>query len=393
MRKIFFLFLTALFIVPAILLAGTNKEGAPAAGEEPMAMEEDLSSIDPWITEMREGLDSFRGEITFKGEQGQTPNWDNEISLTLGEVKKIRTGNYTVAFNPNGWQPDHTDVMVDAIKDVCDHLNMKLVATTDSQNDPTKQISDIETLLALKPDVIITGPIDPVSSAATYRNVVDSGTKLVIWSNVPQGFEHGTDYVGVVTANAQGLGEYPVKILADNIGPNAEIGMLFFDVQFWIVNLIDDIVEKTIKNKYPNLKLVAKAGYTDPYKAFDVASAMILQHPKIEGIYGDWNLAATGAADACVQAGRNDIKITCFGVDRPTLIKILKGENFIGTVSDNPYHLGFNLALLAGYGVIDKPAPEYTIVPSMPITADNMEEVWWLTLRRSLPQEVKEFIK
>jgi ribose transport system substrate-binding protein len=169
--------------------------------------------------------------------------------------------------------------------------------------------------------------------------------------------------------------------------------MMFFDVQFWIVNLIDSIVEETVINDYPNLKLVAKGGYTDPYKAFDVATAMILQHPNIEGIYGDWNLAATGAADAAQQAGRDDIKITCFAVNRPTLIKILKGENFIGTVSDNPYHLGFNLVLLAGYGVIDKPAPEYTIVPSMQITAENMEEIWWLTQRRQLPEEVKQFIK
>ncbi|UCB45304.1 MAG: substrate-binding domain-containing protein, partial [Spirochaetota bacterium] len=184
-----------------------------------------------------------------------------------------------------------------------------------------------------------------------------------------------------------------VKVLADKISENAEIGMMFFDITFWIVNLIDSIVEETIVNDYPNLKLVAKAGYTDPYKAFDVASAMILQHPNIEGIYGDWNLAATGAADACVQAGRDDIKITCFGVDRPTLIKIIKGENFIATVSDNPYHLGFNLAMLAAYGVINKPAPEYTIVPSSPITADNMEDVWWLTTRRALPAEVREFIK
>jgi ribose transport system substrate-binding protein len=393
MRKTFLLLLIVLLIVPAIVLEGAKEEKATVVEKESMVMEEDLSTVDPWILEMREGLEQYRGRITFKGEQGQTPNWDDELILTLGEVKNIKTGNYTVAFNPNGWQPDHTDVMVDALKDVFDHLNMKLVATTDSQNDPTKQISDIETLLALKPDVIITGPIDPVSSAGTYRTVVNSGTKLVIWSNVPQGFEHGTDYVGVVTANAQGLGEYPVKVLADNISENAEIGMMFFDIPFWIVNLIDNIVEETIINDYPNLKLVAKAGYTDPYKAFDVASAMILQNPKIEGIYGDWNLAATGAADACLQAGRKDIKITCFGVDRPTLIKILKGENFIATVSDNPYHLGFNLALLAAYGVIDKPAPEYTIVPSSPITADNMEEVWWLTQRRALPAEIKEFIK
>ncbi len=392
MQRRLLLFAAALCVACAAptAFAGGQTEKAGGAGQ---VSGQTPGAVDPWILQMREGLEKYRGTITFEGELGQKPNWDSEVVLTNAEVQKIRGGNFTAVFNPNGFQADHTDVMISAIRDVFSHLGMKLLATTDSQNDPTKQISDIETMLALKPSVVITGPIDPVSSVEVYRRVVDSGAKLVIWSNVPQGFVHGKDYVGVVTANAQGLGRYPVEVLAKNIGKNAEVGMMFFDVKFWIVNLIDGIVEQTIKTDYPGLSLVGKAGYTDPNKAFDVASAMILQHPKIQGIYGDWNLAANGAADAAKQAGRDDIKITCFGVDRPTLIRILKKENIISTVSDNPYHLGFNLALLAGYGVINKPAPEYTIVPSMPITADNMKEVWWLTERRPLPDDIAAFIK
>jgi hypothetical protein len=50
---------------------------------------------------MREGLEEFRGEITFKGELGQTPNWDEKITLTVGELREIRSGSYTAVFNPN----------------------------------------------------------------------------------------------------------------------------------------------------------------------------------------------------------------------------------------------------------------------------------------------------
>jgi ribose transport system substrate-binding protein len=349
---------------------------------------ETVEEIAPFILEAREGLEPFRSDLTFQGELGQTPTWDTDLTLTVSEVEKIKEGKYTAVFNPNGFQGDHTNVMIKAINDAFSKMNMELIAVTDSQNDPAKQISDIETMLALKPDVVITGPIDPVSSAEVYRKVIDSGAKLVIWSNVPQGFEHGKDYVGVVTANAQGLAQFCVSVLADNISTNAEVGMMFFDVKFWIVNLIDKIVEDTLKNDYPNLNLVAKSGYTDPYKAIDVASAMLLQNPNIEGIYGEWNLAAMGAADACKVSNKPDVKITCFGVDRPTLINIIDKGNIVGTVSDNPYHLGFNLALLAGYGVIDKPAPEYTIAPSVPITLENLQEAWELTTHTALPDEV-----
>lgn len=354
--------------------------------------EEDADETAAFITKAREGLEPYRSELTFKGELGQTPTWDTELVLTDSEVEQIKEGKYTAVFNPNGFQADHTNVMIKAINDAFRELDMELLAVTDSQNDPAKQINDIETLLALDPDVVITGPIDPVSSKEVYRKVIDAGAKLVIWSNVPEGFVHGEDYVGVVTANAQGLAEFCVSVLAENVSADAEIGMMYFDVPFWIVNLIDQIVEETIANDYPDLNLVAKAGYTDPYAAVEVASGMIMQNPDIEGIYGEWNLAAMGAADAAKENNRPDIAITCFGVDRPTLIEIIQGGNIVGTVSDNPYHLGFNLALLAGYGVLEKPAPEYTIAPSLPITADNLEEAWELTTKTALPDEILQIM-
>ena len=97
---------------------------------------------------------------------------------------------------------------------------------------------------------------------------------------------------------------------------------------------------------------------------------------------------ATFAADACVQMNRPDIKIGAFGIDAPTLVNILTDGNIIGTTSDDPYHIGANLALLVGYAAIDKKAPFFTITPALPMTKDNLKEIWDIANKIPLPEMV-----
>ena len=45
--------------------------------------------------------------------------------------------------------------------------------------------------------------------------------------------------------------------------------------------------------------------------------------------------------------------------------------------------------MIAGFAVIDKKAPEFTITPAVPITAENLEEAWSITQKMELPKVVK----
>jgi ribose transport system substrate-binding protein len=42
-------------------------------------------------------------------------------------------------------------------------------------------------------------------------------------------------------------------------------------------------------------------------------------------------------------------------------------------------------ALLAGYGLLDKPAPEYMALPALPVTRDNLLDAWQIVYRRPAP--------
>ena len=373
------------------------EEAVEAVEEVAKEEEEDLDVIDPWIEEMRAGLDPYRGEIGYVGEFGATPTWDTELYLTLAEVEKLKEGNpetgeaWKVGYVMNASAGDHTAALLQGMNDVLSHLGMELVGTIDPQFDPAVERSGCEDLLTAGADIIIGAPIDATASAESFQPALDAEKPFVIWSNIPAGYEYGKDYVGVSSAMAQDLGVFTVDIMREGITEPTEVAYIYFDAVFWVVNLIDSIVKEELEAD-PNLEIVEELGFGLESDCFDLMTAALQRHPDIKRAYAVWNVPATFAADACAQLGRDDVKIGTFGVDAPTLVSVLNEGNIAGTVSDDPYHLGANLALLAGYGAIGKTAPEFTITPAIPITKGNLEEAWEITQKIPLPGTVAELL-
>jgi ribose transport system substrate-binding protein len=51
------------------------------------------------------------------------------------------------------------------------------------------------------------------------------------------------------------------------------------------------------------------------------------------------------------------------------------------------------MATAAAYGLLDKPAPAFLIVPAFPVTKANIADGWWLSLHHAAPQSVLDAAK
>jgi len=281
---------------------------------------EDKNVIDPWIVEMRKGLDPYRGEIGYKGEYGATPTWDTELFLTIAEVEQVKKGNpdageaWKVGYVMDASAGDHTNSLLKGMKDVLDHFGMELIGTVDPQFDPAKERAGVENFLAAGADIIIGAPVDATASAESFRPVIEAGKKFVIWSNIPKGYEYGKDYVGVSSAMAQDLGLFTVDIMKMEVTEKTEVCYLYFDQSFWVVNLIDKMVLEALKGE-PNFEVVEELGYGKEADCTDLMTAALSRHPNIARVYGGWNVPAQFAAEGAKSLGRNDVKIATFGID------------------------------------------------------------------------------
>jgi ribose transport system substrate-binding protein len=323
-----------------------------------------------------------------RGPNGEPATPTSALTLTPAEIAKVQAGHYTAAF---AWHTgaDFTTAVTNGATDEFAKLGIRVVATTDAGFDPAKQKNDVETIMARKPSVLLSLPIDPVGSATTYRAAARAGTRLVFLSNVPKGFVQGRDYVAVVTDDLFQMGKQAADALAAAIGDRGKVAYLFHDASFYVTNQRDQAFKKTIEGNYPNIKIVAQAGIADPNKAEEQASAVLLQHPDLDGIYVTFSSpVGEGVLSALRSSGNTKAKLVSLDLDEPLAVDMARGGHVTALVTDKAYELGQAMAESAAYGLLGKQAPPFVVAPAQTVTKANLTAGYQASLHRTPPASV-----
>lgn len=327
-----------------------------------------------------------------KGPHGESPTLSSKVSLSDAEVAKIKEMKATAALL---WHTssDFVNAVTAGAKDEFARLGIDVVAMTDAGFDSAKQMNDIETVLAKKPSAILALPLDPTTSAQAFRPAVDSGVKLVLLSNVPNGYTQGKDYVGIVTDDLFQMGKQAADALANAIGKKGEVAWIFHDAQYYVTNQRDNAFKTTIEKDYPDIKIVAQAGIADPARAQEIANALLTKNPELDGIYVTWAEPAEGVLSALRAAGNTKTKIVTLDLSEPIALDMVKDGNVTAIVADKAYELGRTMAAVAGYGLIGKEAPAFSVAPAITVTKANVADGWQQSLNRQPPQSVLDASK
>ncbi|WHY68068.1 substrate-binding domain-containing protein [Neobacillus sp. SuZ13] len=328
-----------------------------------------------------------------KGPNGEQAVSAKTLQLTEDELKKIKEGKYKAAIVMHYSGTDYMNAAVGAMKDTFKKMGIKIVAVTDAQFKAEKQVNDIETVLAKKPDIMISVPVDAVSTAPAYKKAVAQGVKLVFMDGAAQGLVAGKDYISIVSGDNMGNGATAADIMAEKLGGKGKVGIVYHDVNFFVTKNRSDAFEKRIKEKYPNIEIVAKSGITGPNQAEEVASAMLTRHHDIDGIFAPWDVPAEGVMAAARTAGRDDLVVTTVDLGTNVAISIAQDGIVKGLGAQLPYDQGVAQAILAGYALLGKEAPAYVASPSIKVTKENVLDEWKLIYGTEAPDTVKNAMK
>ena len=132
------------------------------------------------------------------GPQGESATPSSEVTVSDEGAAILKAGNHTAALLWHD-QSDFVNAVTAGATDEFARFGIEVVATTNAAFDAAKQRSDIETALVKQPSVILSLPLDPVTSAEAFRQAVADGVKLVFLSNLPNGYRHGEDYAAIVS--------------------------------------------------------------------------------------------------------------------------------------------------------------------------------------------------
>ena len=315
-------------------------------------------------------------QILTKGPHGETGVDANTITISDEQKEAIKDGNFKVAICMHYGGNDWATAQLDAIKATCADLNMEVVAVTDANFSAEKQVSDIETVMALKPDAIISIPTDVVATADAYKRAIDSGIKVVFMDNAMEDMVGGKDYVSCVSADSYGNGVVAARLLGNKLNGSGKVGMVYYDADFFVTNQRDAGFRDTLKSEFPNIEIVVEQGFTDENGCNEQADAILTQFPNIDGIYASWDIPMEGILSSVRAAGKEgQIALVAIDLGNNIALEIAKGT-VVGVGAQMPYDQGVAETKLAALSLIGESTPEYVVCPAMMVDKENVLDAY-----------------
>ena len=327
------------------------------------------------------------------GPNGEMPELAANVALTEVEIAQIAAMRAKAAIVLHYGDNDWSRAQVDGLKAQFATMGIEVISVTDAGFNAAKQISDLKRVLTKKPDIIVSVPVDPVATAAAYQAASAQGVKLVFMENTPPGLVAGKDYVGAVSADNHGNGAASAKLLAEALEGEGEIGLIYHAADFFVTKQRYEAVKKTFADNYPQIRIVAEQAVAGPdfaAEAEKAATKMLADKPKLNGIWAVWDVPAEGVIAAARKAGRSDLAVTTIDLGKAVAADMARNGVIKGLGAQRVYDQGVTEALLAGYGLLGKPAPAFVALPALPVTSANLSDAWQIVYRQPMPSDLNK---
>lgn len=343
-----------------------------------------------------EMLAELNTEVLAKGPHDESPSPASAVDLTDSEVAQVKALHATAAIAMHYGGNDWATAQIAGLKARFAELGVDVVATTDANFDASQQVSDIETIMAKKPDIIVSIPTDTTATASAYKAAQAAGIKLVFMDNVPDGMTAGTDYVTCVSADNYGNGVVSALLLAKALGGKGKIATIYHNADFFVTAQRYEGFKDTLTENFPDIQIVEEQGIGGPDFAGDaqkVTDALVTKHADLNAIWGVWDVPAEGIMASLRSSGRTDVKIATEDLGTNVAIALAQNDMVVGLGAQRPYDQGVTEANAAAGALLGKTAPAYIALGALPVTHDNVLDAWKSVYHADAPDDVVSSFK
>ncbi|MBY3307981.1 substrate-binding domain-containing protein [Rhizobium laguerreae] len=292
------------------------------------------------------------------------------LKLSDEDIAKLKAGKFTAGLVMHTMDAGWPHLQVSGITSTLESFGIQVVGTTDAKFNVGQQISDLEQMIARKPDVIFSIPIDPKSESEAYKKAAAAGIKLVFLDNVPVDMVPGKDYVSVVAADNEKNAFFAADELAKALGGKGEVAILTLVYDYYYSVAARKVGAQKAFAQYPDIKVDAIGTFTSPEKAYEVATSMLTANPDMKGIFVAWDTPAQQTVAAAKTLGR-DIIVTTNDIAADSAVNVARGE-FLAVGAQQPYDQGVAEAKVAALALLGKEVPPYVSVPTLRVKKINL---------------------
>lgn len=337
-------------------------------------------------------MDSIDGVVVSDGQRGEPGFPAADLKLTDEQIEKVRAGKFTVAISMGWLGDDWASQQLIGLKETFEKLGIEVVAETNANWDDAKQIADLETIAVLKPDLLVSIPLNGQTTAQAYKAIEEAGTKVVFIDQAVEGMNPGEDYAAIISSDNLALGMYLADALAESLGGKGDVAAMYFANDFYVTNLRYEGFIARVMAKYPDINVVAAVGHNNPNKGQEVADGVLARYPTLNGMYASWSIPAMGAVTSATVAGRtpDDFKIVNENFDQIVALNMAQDGFIAGISSQRPYDQGVAEATVGALALLGEETPSYVVVPPLKVTRANLPDAYKTIYRIDLPAEMSD---
>ena len=332
------------------------------------------------VAKTRAALERLSHETLSKGPNGEKAVAADTVKLSPGEIEQVKAKGATAAIVMHTGGDDWSRSQINGLRSEFTRLGIKVIAVTDANFNASRQVSDIQAVLARKPSVMVSLPVDAVATAFAYREAAKQGVKLVFMDNSPSGMKAGRDFISTVSADNYGNGVAAAHLMARAMAGRGTLGLVWHDAGFFVTMQRYEGFKRTILEEYPEIEIVADKGVNGNDMAIaaqNAANAILAKNPDIDAMWAVWDVPAEGVLAAARAAGRADsLKIVTEDLGLNVAISMAQRGAVKALGAQRPFDQGVTEARLAAYGLLGKKAPVYVALPALPVTQDNYLQAW-----------------
>lgn len=330
-----------------------------------------------------------------RGPFGEKAESADVLILSEDEKEKIRRKNYTAAISFHYTGKAWMRLQEKGIKKIFDDFGISLIAITDAHFDAELQCKQLESIKFLKPDILISIPVDVKSTADAFRSIADSDTKLVLITNIPDGFTP-KDYISCISVNehshgnsmGHGLGEYMVRHGLKNVGL-----ICHGERNFFATKQRDSAVEQVLMEEYPDIHVCGRMNFFSETEVYKKTVDFVKYYPEIEALYVSWDGSALEVMKALTEIERTDIIIVTGDLDYAIAMNMAKGGMVKMLSAQCPYEQGEAIALAAANGLLEKEVPSFIGVEPVSVNHDNLLKNWRSIFKEEPPSALCNAVK
>lgn len=300
--------------------------------------------------------------------------YSSAFAQDAGKEEKLSLQGKRVGISAVGTD-HHWDLMAyQGIIDEVKALGGEPIALDAKRNDQT-QVSQLQTLIAQKPDAIIEmlGNLDVLNpwlkrirDADIPLFTVDTATPHSINNSTSNNYALASEIALQMVADIGGKG----NVLVFNGFYGVPVCKIRYDQLKYVLQSYPDvkIIEPELRDVIPNTVQSAYSNVTD----------MLTKYPNdgdISAVWACWDIPQIGATQAIEAAGRKGIKTYAIDGSPEVVEMVANAESAAGAVgAQQPYEIGKSAARNAARYLAGQSVAPFTFVPAVLVTKDNAKD-------------------